>query len=92
MVPIVLSIVDRERNVLENDVTPGDVPRKSISTSPALEASTVQVVLHHNILEEDVLDRCNSTALAERADRKTVSTLTVVLHEIRCKRPESVGR
>ena len=81
LVPVVLSDVDREGDVIEDDIAPGDVPRESVSTGPALEASTVKLVLHHDILEENVLDRCDRTTLAERTDGESMTTLTVVLNE-----------
>lgn len=81
LVPVVLGDVDREGDVLENNVAPSDVLCETISASPALEAGTIELILHYDILEEDILDTCDGTTLAERTDRETVATLTVVLDE-----------
>lgn len=82
LVPVVLGYVDREGDVIEDDITPGDVPRKTISTGPALESSAIELVLHHNVLEQDVLDRCDGTTLAERTNREAMATFTVGLNRI----------
>ena len=71
-----------------DDVAPRDVPGQSISTSPALEASSVEAVVHYDVLEQNVLNVCDGAALAERAHRETVSTIAVVVpeYDVACSR------
>lgn len=71
----------RERDVLEEDVLPGDVLRETIATCPRFEASSVERVLHNNIIDRDVVNRGDRASLAERADGKTVPTLAVGVAE-----------
>ena len=73
-----------------DDVAPRDVPGQSISTSPALEASSVEAVVHYDVLEQNVLNVCDSAALAKRAYREAVSAITVVVpeHDVACSRAD----
>lgn len=82
MVPVVLSDIDRERNVLQNDVAPSDVLRETISASPALEASTIELIFHDNVLEKNVLNVCDCATFSKGANGQTVSTLAVVLFNV----------
>lgn len=89
MVPVVLSNVDWERNVVQNDVTPGDVSRNTVAASPALEACTVQFIFHNYVLEQHVLNGSDCTTLAKRTDRETMAALTVVLKSAKSGSDES---
>lgn len=69
----------RELDVLENNVAPNDVGSKTVATSPTLEAGTVEFVLHNDVLEGDVGNVVGSTTTAQRANRKTMTSLAVVV-------------
>lgn len=72
LVVVVLGDEDRRADVESLDVPPGDVLGPTLTTGPALEASSVDGTLHGPVLEEDVGDGVHLAVATQRTDRQAV--------------------